>query len=406
MRILKVIYRNFQLLFSRIYYSCCHRDKRLWVLGEWFGERCCDNCLYFANWMTKNHPEIKLVWITKKETNCSLLGENIVRLVMDTPEAICSLKKAGVVFMVHGLQDLTNGFVLYFSGALVINFWHGVPWKKIHFDMPRTFLQTLSLKFLTQMTGAKFYLSTSQSFDGILHTAFDCDSQHIIKSGYPRNNLFYNSNHFPIIKTKLLNYIKGQYDNIADDIKIITYMPTFRDTQSNVFSFDDITNNVRLNTVLKKNKAIIIQKSHYISLKRNSQSVSSDSNFVFLSDYPTQELLAASDILITDYSSCFFDYLLLDRPIIHYIYDYDYYSNDDRGLYYTKEEAACGDVVDSVEDLIDAIEVNLSNPKRNSELRKERQHRFLQYESSGSCGVIYEALIKFLSNYKDCASCK
>ena len=51
--------------------------------------------------------------------------------------------------------------------------------------------------------------------------------------------------------------------------------------------------------------------------------------------------MAASDILVTDYSSCFFDFLILDRPIIHFLYDYDYYKEKDRGLYYEKEGVIC-----------------------------------------------------------------
>ena len=53
--------------------------------------------------------------------------------------------------------------------------------------------------------------------------------------------------------------------------------------------------------------------------------------------------LAAADMLITDYSSCFFDYLITNRPIIHYLYDYDYYVKEDRGVYYDVMDVVAGD---------------------------------------------------------------
>ena len=41
-------------------------NKNIWVFGEWFGRKCNDNCMYFANYLAEVHPEIKLIWIANK----------------------------------------------------------------------------------------------------------------------------------------------------------------------------------------------------------------------------------------------------------------------------------------------------------------------------------------------------
>lgn len=106
--------------------------------------------------------------------------------------------------------------------------------------------------------------------------------------------------------------------------------------------------------------------------------------------------MAASDMLVTDYSSCFFDYLLLDRPIIHYLYDYDFYKDKDRGLYYGKEEVVCGPAPETVPELVAAIREGIENPGLHRALRQARMRRFMTYEGPDSCERILQEILKRL----------
>ena len=63
-------------------------------------------------------------------------------------------------------------------------------------------------------------------------------------------------------------------------------------------------------------------------------------------------LFRHSDVLITDYSSIFFDYLLLDRPIIHFAADLDSYRFRDRGFSYRFEDVRCGPVCSNLSSLM------------------------------------------------------
>ena len=101
----------------------------------------------------------------------------------------------------------------------------------------------------------------------------------------------------------------------------------------------------------------------------------------------------AADILITDYSSCFFDYLLLDKPIVHYIYDYSFFRNEDRGLYYDAEDVCAGECPKDIESLIHNIEEYLNDSSKDSNLRKERLNKYVSHNQENNCNYLYNTLI-------------
>ena len=383
------------LFLSKIYYSFGKRDKNIWVFGEWFGNRCCDNCLFFANYLSNKHPEIKLFWISSKQANLSALDSRVNRLEMDTSSAISVLKKAGVVFYVQGIIDLTKRPLLYHSGALVTNFWHGVPWKKIGADFILSKRKTFTFNLFLSLYGVDFYLSLSREFSNIFERAYSASVHNIINSGYPRNSIFYQETRVKKCKNRLVNYLQTKYNTtFGDSVRIIAYMPTFRDNKDDVFSFMNMGDN-SINDVLEQTNSIILEKGHYVTAHKNAISVSNNNARIFKidDDFLSQELLAASDMLITDYSSCFFDYLLLDRPIIHFLYDYDYYAKEDRGLYYKKDDVVGGDVAENLKQLKFVILDNITNPQKFAKLRAQRRTRFLEYEKPTSNEEIYNHII-------------
>jgi CDP-glycerol glycerophosphotransferase (TagB/SpsB family) len=104
-------------------------------------------------------------------------------------------------------------------------------------------------------------------------------------------------------------------------------------------------------------------------------------------------LLLITDILITDYSSCYFDFTLLNRPIIHFVYDYDEYKNQDRGLYYDLEDVKGGYIVYEERQLVEAI-INAYKyyPIESNESTKVVE-RFLSEEKGHAAKKISEKYI-------------
>lgn len=393
-----IITRNLKWLATKAQSHFYRRDPELWVFGEWFGNRCCDNSLYLANYIAENHPQLKLVWIARKEADTSLLAPSVRRVEMDTYEALEVLHHAGVAVMNQGMNDFTSEIDYHCDGAVTVNLWHGIPWKQIGIDVLQaggTFRKYYG-RYLMYLQRADLYLATSDSFGKIMHEKYYAGKNGVLLAGYPRNALFYDPKQVAACRNKALMLLRGGY-NVSADVKIITYMPTFRDNTQEVFSFNQLEQNPRLNEILENHNAVIVQRAHFVSNQRgNNAGDVGHPRITCLEGITSQELLAATDLLITDYSSCFFDYLLLDRPIIHYLYDYEYYAKQDRGLYYPKESVVCGDDVQDVETLLDSLEQNLSNPGRHVALRDERRRQHMQYESFDSCRTIYEEICKKL----------
>lgn len=378
---------------SRFY----RRDKNIWVFGEWFGSRCCDNCLYLANHLAAHHPEIRLYWICKPEADTSLLAPSVTRLPMDTPEATQILRHAGVAVMNQGFVDFSQKGGMDCAGALTVNLWHGVPWKKIGMDgySAASAIQRLRAAVKCKMKTAKLYLSLSEPFTEILKTSYFVSENRQILAGYPRNTPFYEKDAHARGREAVLSALKKQ-GQVTDDVKIITYMPTFRDTTEDVFSFFDLAEDPAFTSLLEKYNAVLVEKSHFVSHKRRGNiSQSARSRVYALSELGAAQLMTGTDMLITDYSSCFFDFLVTDRPIIHYIYDYDFYSQKDRGLYYPAEDVVCGDTAKDVPRLLRSIDENLSDPAKHAALRQRRRETYLTYESPDSCEQIFRAIRNF-----------
>ncbi len=197
-----------------------------------------------------------------------------------------------------------------------------------------------------------------------------------IPLGFPRNDvLFTDSTDFKRRVYCILGFIPKN---------IIVYAPTHRDYEQqgvvgdqkrSIFGWVNSNELQSLEDFLEESNSVIIAKIHPRQ-ERNIIKGSSNRRVVFMSNLVSananlQLILSISDLLITDYSSTFYDYLLLDRPIVHYCYDYNEMSAN-RGFFINPVDPFfAGDVVKSFDLLLPVIEENLRLPDTNK-LKRER----------------------------------
>lgn len=376
------------------------RNPAVWVFGEWFGERCCDNSKYFANYMASFHPEIKVKWIAKCSADTSSLDPNIECLKMDSNDAQKALSECGVAIISQGFQDLSTSGLNYVSGAVSVHLWHGIPWKRIGHDGSRK--KSLIVKAYQKLSdyafGTDYYASPSDEYDKVACSAHGATQKQIIHAGYARNSVFYSKNSIAEGKKRIvseLERISPGFD--FSQCRIISYMPTFRNDSTQSFSFEKLWKNEQFTRYLDEHNVIVIQKAHFVNQMRDGRTEVGGADRIYsLNNIAAQDLLCASDLLVTDYSGAFFDFLILDRPIIHYLYDYDYYRTQDRGLYYDKESVIAGEEADDEEQLVNAIIRNLENPDLYQERRHKIRSIYMKYDTPDSCEVLYQAIIKEL----------
>lgn len=171
--------------------------------------------------------------------------------------------------------------------------------------------------------------------------------------------------------------------------KIILYTPTHRDYERSTFDikrsilgFD--VNTERFEQFLQKNELLIVCKLHPF---QNSQVVDTNFpkgvvNFTGHEKFGLIELMKASDMLMTDYTSTYVDYLLLDKPVMFNFYDKEVYERT-RGLaFYPFERICAGEIFFDEESFCIAIETTLQNPNKYAQMRKEVTEYLNTYHSN------------------------
>ena len=355
------------------------KKKNRWIFGAWFGNSVSDNTKALYDYVKTNHPEIERVWVATDPSKVDLPGCTVVKR-----NSLSSLKyilTAKVAVMNQGFGDFAA--YNFLGGVYKVQLWHGVAWKKIGRDaIPN--LKGLYEKVFQLINHYDLYIAPSKIYGESIKTAFQTNESRILYVGQPRNEVLF-SESFRSLSKKHIEDTIG-----ISNKKIIVYMPTFRDKTSAVFSFQQLERNPRFKELANKYGFVIVEKLHYKN-RQMQENMSSEKLVFGIPSIDATTLLGAADVLITDYSSCFFDYLIIDNPIIHYAYDYEYYKKQDRGLYYDIAEVAAGTVAENENDLLTAIEKNFE-----ADPGKTRRHivreKYLSYESKSNCEAVFNAI--------------
>lgn len=392
-RIFKLFIRYSLQGFMLLKFHNSNRDFSVFVCGEWFGDRTNDNVSYLANYIAQNHDAIKLYWVSADPEKVTNLHDRITLLKKDSFESLPIFHKAGVVLMGQSFKDFSSKGYNYFSGALTINLWHGLPWKKIGPPSRPTGLKWLWKNLIVRKLFQAEYIACSSSHHAeVMGAAFNVKTENVIMVGQPRSEVFHDKSNARNISDQMRTALGfSKYDTL------VAYLPTFR---ANAGPFD-------LEGALTPKKAEFdlaairfITKRHFVD-REKCQSFSRDPSFcVDVSDFDTQEILAAADILITDYSGVFFDFLLLDRPIIHLLVDYDDYVQRDRGLYFDVQTIRSGHVVRD-EKLLSSTILTVASYDTDSELRNYKRSIFQDYETANSAQKITDFILSQIKSRRN-----
>ncbi|SEP75350.1 CDP-glycerol:poly(glycerophosphate) glycerophosphotransferase [Virgibacillus subterraneus] len=272
--------------------------------------------------------------------------------------------------------------------------WHGTPLKRLAADMDEVHMpgtNTIKYKqnFLKESSKWDYLVSPNAYSTEIFKRAFQFDKQ-MIESGYPRNDFLINSNN-----SETISKIKKSI-NLPGDKKVILYAPTWRDNQfyaRGKYKFNLELDLERLKQEFE-DEYIIVLRLHY--LVAENLDLSGFEGFVYdLSHHEDiRELYLISDLLITDYSSVFFDYANLKRPILFYVYDIEDYRDNLRGFYFDFEEKAPGPLVRTTEEAISAIKEIDYNGFKPSETTDAFYKKFCYLEDGHASKRVVEKVFQ------------
>lgn len=236
--------------------------------------------------------------------------------------------------------------------------WHGTPLKRLGYDIEKSdnamnSLSEIFEKYRTDAGRFQYILSPSAFASEKFASAWNLNKtgqrDKLIEIGYPRNDYLYH--YTPEDVARIKNSL-----GIDENKRILLYAPTWRDNQHTTGVGYVYSNTVDFEKMQKRlgDEWVILFRAHY--LVANSFDFGKFEGFVYdASEHmDINELYVISDMLMTDYSSVFFDYANLKRPILFYMYDLQYYANDLRGFYLELEELP-GPIIENEDEMIEKV---------------------------------------------------
>lgn len=239
------------------------------------------------------------------------------------------------------------------EGQVLLETWHGTPLKKLVFDLDDVHAASRDYKsILYRLIRDWDYLISDNPFStDVFERAFDYPRERILEYGYPRNDILYAKNREDIAKE-----VKREL-KIPEGKRVILYAPTWRDNQfydKGKYKFSLEMDLERLYKEFGDNSVLLLRVHYHIADQLDCSGLE---EFVYNGNkYEDISLLyLISDICITDYSSVFFDYANLRRPILFFAYDYADYKDELRGLYISMEDELPGPILQTNDELVDAL---------------------------------------------------
>ncbi|MDZ5711296.1 CDP-glycerol glycerophosphotransferase family protein [Jeotgalibacillus haloalkalitolerans] len=272
--------------------------------------------------------------------------------------------------------------------------WHGTPLKKLGIDiddvqMPGTTTEKYRKNFLKEAAQWSYLIAPNQYSADIFRKAFGFSGK-MLNSGYPRNDILHNENNEAVI-----NQLKDKL-GIDREKKVILYAPTWRDDE--YFEVGKYKFSLKLDLAKMQealgDEYVILLRMHYLIAQHLN--IADYEGFAYnVSGYADiRDLYLVSDLLITDYSSVFFDYANLKRPMIFFVYDIDKYRDDLRGFYIDFEQEAPGPLVKDNDALLEAIR----NADSTDEIDEAFYRKFCAWENGRASERVVAAVFDEQSN--------
>lgn len=336
------------------------RRKNRWIFGS-HSNAFSDNSKHLYIHIVENHPEIDAIWIT---ANPKI--RDSIRASGGKALSRWSLK--GLMACLTGQYWFVSVYVtdinFYCSrNAILVNLWHGIPLKKIEFDIKNgpladRFQNSNIIKQFIHWPSIfrrpDYVVSSSPRVSHELFmSAFRLGPKQCWETGFPRTDGFYKQP-----SERLLSIIRWDppatrelVNKISLYNQCLIYMPTWRDTSQDFISSSG-WDFPALNESLKQQNILLLLKLHFNTPQSTLQQAANLSNIHLMQ--PTEDaysVLPCTTGLVTDYSSIFFDYLLLDKPIYFYPFDRKEYELDSRGFYFPYESFTPGRHITSPSEL-------------------------------------------------------
>lgn len=360
---------------------------------------CSPKAIYEYMLSDEKYKDYKFIWFfsPEKVNNYSFLQNNRNTKVVSkkSKDYIKYLQTSKYWFFNFKIAD----FIKPKKNQVFTQCWHGTPLKRlgydlVHYDNQLNTSKEMRKRYKLETEKFSYFISPSKYASGVFTSGWNLKElgkeNIIIEKGYPRNDFLFK------FTEKDVSEIKQRI--LGEDLKnkkIILYAPTYRANQHESGVGYVYKEEVDFSKMREKlgDEFIILFRPHYFVA--NAFNFEKYKGFVYdvskVDDI--NELYVISDILITDYSSVFFDYANLKRPIIFYMYDLEYYRDKSNGFYFDVEKELPGKIVKTDDDLITEI-IRISREFTYDEKYKKFNEKFNYLDDGEASKRVVEQIIK------------
>ena len=339
MKILRIVKKIAGIIIRILYkltYKLVSVDNQLVIFISFHGRGYSDNPRAIYEQMKKDprFKDYRFIWFIKnhKEKNIQIPGAEIKEYFSFPYFYYLSKAKYWII------NCKMPTYICKKPEQVYLQTWHGTPLKRLAHDIiapeDATFYRSgvsfekMCHSYDVDVERYNYMISPNKFCTEVFQTSFRIDRERLIETGYPRNDFITNAT------IKEIEQLKKKF-HLPLDKKIVLYAPTWRDNSyvAAGYTFELEANFHKWKEILG-DEYVVVFKPHYLIINKYEGDHSLDGFLYSINaDSEINELYVLSDILITDYSSVFFDYAVLNRPIYFYMYDLEQYKDELRGFY-------------------------------------------------------------------------
>lgn len=336
------------------------RSKKKWAFGSFRGAFN-DNAKYLFIHVMEQMPDIDCAWLSVNRTTVRTIKEKGLK-------AYHVLSPAGIWFALRAKCWFFNAYssdIMFClsGGAKLVNLWHGLPLKRIEFDIESGILadrfvkKTLKERYFHPEVFKRpdYVVSSTELFSEVFARSFRIPLERCLNLGLARNEILtwpeekrraFIDRYEPTETLDLIGQM-GSFD------RVFVYMPTWRDSQNDFVTagFDFKS----MEEVLSENNALLLIKPHANTFIDPAILNGLAHIKLLPSTLDIYPVLPYTDVLITDYSSVMYDYILMEKKdVILYLFDKEEYVNE-RPFIWSFEDMTYGHRAGSFETLLELV---------------------------------------------------
>ncbi|NQD38876.1 hypothetical protein HPT27_17810 [Permianibacter sp. IMCC34836] len=300
-------------------------------------------------------------------------------------EAKARLHAKHVVFTQANSKVRLNGRYVLLTGINLINVWHGIPLKALGNLIPGYHGGTLK-KRMREGGGFHSFCVSSLLERTFFAGAYFFDASRVAVTGIPRNDFLINSQ----MADRGQQQIQQEIAELRAGRPMFLYAPTWRDYDESAIGLTR-ADCEQLSALMKAHGALLAFRPHPRDDALFDQLIAGLPNLLLANSSrweDTNAVLSGSSALISDYSSIMIDYLLLNRPIVGYFWDYEKYTAE-RGMMFDLSSLFPGPIVSTAAELTQQLRQLLENglamTEINSALHQSMLNLFHAHKDGRAC---------------------